>query len=661
MKPLKKKGWRPTCSILRMGKFLLKVLGTSGVLWDKRVSKLYTIRQLVYVALIMSAGVWTSEALAQIKHLVLDLENTLIQQIPKRNFQVFTQKSQMFSASRGYYYIHWQGKEWINELLKREDIILSITSDQDLSNTQAILDAIDSKLRAKISDGLGVILTLEDKVNGVHNLRKITSDLANVIYISHYPEKVKVDQKIRVLDLGPSFYKYESWPAADGAKAQVADSEKFHFPNDEGSWKIDSYKIPLLARVFKKRLFTSDVTVLKKELLMDVDRSIPLSQAYLEGKTSLPLWTYGPDKSLIGCETVDVISEKSTKNPIEECLSVLPITIEWKIHPNGDKVNSCQVKDSSGSLSKELPVNVCLSDSLKKFWEGQTQTNCAYYTEDLIFIADAPQGDCDKRHVLKNPKTRKNQVVTFYVGMENATLEEIFSRLATRSLSFRASLLDNKIDNIDNSLLPKCLSAVREVYDNGHDFSLDIIKKYIVPLDSIKFISGVNDRIFYHYTNFAGVSSVVQRNKFIEMFTYVQSFYLKNWWNYLVYAAEDPMSSSHYGKYQLKIHMKPETQVLVEFKADSPAILRDQVITNIIAKYPKTIACFPSRNGLSFNPNNGDLNLYYLAAEDSGADIIQYWNAWNTVYYSHVNDYQYFQILHPDTVEKIEIGIPKKL
>lgn len=220
-------------------------------------------------------------------------------------------------------------------------------------------------------------------------------------------------------------------------------------------------------------------------------------------------------------------------------------------------------------------------------------------------------------------------------------------------LNFKTALTDHSADAIDSSLPPKCLDFVKSVYASGNDFSLDYIKSNIKNIAQTHMPSGENDLIFYHWTNASEMKQIVQRNGYEEFFTFIRSKRSENWWNYLFYIAEDPVSSKSFGNIRISVYLKDDVKVLSEFDVErDPVEFRRTVIRELKQKLPN-LAHNCDLN--AYYAEDGGLNFYYLAIADSDVDIIQYWNSWLSRYFDHPNDYHYFQILTPRAIEKVSM------
>ncbi len=370
------------------------------------------------------------------KQLVLDLENVVAQQIPYRNYQSFTQKQNMFQVSVGSrfisFYLHWQAREWLIEMQKRPDVVLHISSDRDLATTKLILQAIkDPKFTGgdllTLVSAKGKIITLEDKISGKVDLNKIGSP-AQILFISHDSSKVVDSQKNRVLDLGAAYYKFENWADALSGLNSAAAADKIHFPAAPDEWEKESYKFARLGYLFRAGGFSSDPSALLTQLNARPIRTLAVGKFYLgdKGSRDRTFWKLSQDgKTILGCETINLSSDAVIRSPgMSDCISLISPKTIWKISSDRSSVQSCEIESLGAKAT--LPAADCISDKSKSYWKGKTKGMCAYYTDDLIFIADKGAVGCGENHLLRHPDG-SNQVVVYFRGMESKTEKEIFA------------------------------------------------------------------------------------------------------------------------------------------------------------------------------------------------------------------------------------------
>ena len=136
--------------------------------------------------MLISCSLWANP-----KHIVFNLDGTLIQGIPAYRFNEFTNKDQMFSTNLNgqtkYFYIYPFASQLLTALHTKKEISIHIVSKYTREDTENILSKI--KLSAPLKGTLSslfkaetghVVLTREDLVETKINLSKISSDLNNL-------------------------------------------------------------------------------------------------------------------------------------------------------------------------------------------------------------------------------------------------------------------------------------------------------------------------------------------------------------------------------------------------------------------------------------------------------------------------------------------------
>jgi len=546
---------------------------------------------LILIALTLSSQIWAQ------KHIVLDLENILVQRIPRKMFETAKIKNQLINTDNGYYYIHLGTKELIQRLLNRPDIVLSIAYSSDSTTTNKILNAIIPDMAKKITDGLGSFITKDS--SATYNLKQITTDLSHLVFVTLNPRMVKEDQKSSMLLAGENYYKYETFADAQSMPASP------NVPATEIEWLKTAKRAALLANLFKLKKLNIDASALKAKLDTDIVKSVEYGEKLLAGKSQDLQWSGNT------CEGFDYINEKTLmKMSLQECLKVLPHKVAW------------------------TDIN---------------RLNCAYFSEELKLIDHANSVLCTDTYVLKDPGSGTLEVVKSFPGMESMTLDQIFEYTKGSTYTFKSALRASAPSKIQNALPPSCLRAIKQVYANGNSFSSNEVKMRTNDIAHTHVVSGVKDNIFYHWSKNTSIYDVISKNKPAKIFNYLRNKDYSYWWLYMFYVAEDPESSHSFGNILMKVTMRPSVRIYSEFSVSDPVSSREAVFSEILRKYPDTQACMTSEIV-------ENLDLYFLAIEDTGADMIQYWNSWGRVYSRGGNDYQFFQVLNPASVVKLELG-----
>lgn len=639
-------------------KSLFKCLGC--IVTTLALSKnLTAVKRFAFSAAIGLLLSFTSEA--QIKHVVLDLENVLIQQIPYQNYRTFKQKSQLFQVRFDgpvlSYYIHLQAKELLAKLLERKDLTLHIASDKTRAQTLAIFDSIDPSLTKGIVNRAGKFLTSEDKTSTQFDLAKIASDPSTVVFVSHDPKKVIAAQADRILDLGPSFYKYESWEESQAAAKVAGPAKAEFFPKSQESWRFESYKLSILANLLKKPNLLMNPGTQKAGIQKDVENKIKFGTAILRGETKLISWKLTPAGNISGCESFDLLEERQLSHQtISECLESLPHTIEWRSTNSG--IKDCVVSSEDGKKSTPLPIKECVSGKVKTFWKGKEQKVCAYYTDKFELITDAPNSKCSEEHLIHDPKTKKVVTVTSFPGLEKLSLKDIFDRFERKS-TFRMMLKDpEKGQNMTRELGPECASAINAITDSGKSLESETLKRSIIPLSEVRFSSGQQDDSFYHWTSNPGLGATLKlpelspkeayrrardEGVFESMFEFLRTRDADSYafWRRVFYVAEDTESSRFLGNQLFEFTLNMDARTI---SYDYNVWLAS--LAEIGERYPDIKR--HCRLGLrmyvpdTFGTVMFD-NIFMIVAEDSKVEVIDY------------NQQQkWFQLLTPAPIKAIK-------
>lgn len=181
----------------------------------------------------------------------------------------------------------------------------------------------------------------------------------------------------------------------------------------------------------------------------------------------------------------------------------------------------------------------------------------------------------------------------------------------------------------------ECMDDLRDFYDGGNLLKSVYIDKNTIFLNQYSFPEDSNHgEVFYHYTNAEPVKNIALKNNILDIFKYVRRYGLASRDPYL-YIAADPISSKHYGKYQVRLYFKEDTKVLIERKWNNSSV---KIKSDLSNNYPELASCkFPADQDL----------LFHLALEDNNVDVIKYMS---------IKDGYWFQLFNPYSVKSIELG-----
>lgn len=180
-----------------------------------------------------------------------------------------------------------------------------------------------------------------------------------------------------------------------------------------------------------------------------------------------------------------------------------------------------------------------------------------------------------------------------------------------------------------------CLPFIKKVYGQGGDFRSQVLAQQLYPLKNEKFLSGIHEKWFFHYTKSDKVVDAMKAALRKQEASALDEFYVytrthardsMSWFTNL-YIAEDPVSSSHFGDRQIRMDLSADAQVL-----RPNADIWRQAYSEISARYPEAQNACPyfSYSMADRFDAYGDRAVYssifLLMAEDSGADLISYGN-----------------------------------
>ena len=243
----------------------------------------------------------------------------------------------------------------------------------------------------------------------------------------------------------------------------------------------------------------------------------------------------------------------------------------------------------------------------------------------------------------------------FFISSFAADISEreksIQSHLEQRTGSFRRIILSAVGQNLIHELSdrhPGCGEAVREVYATGGSLYSRRLDAAATRLGDVPFASGVQDNIFYHYTqNKSFMKSLdesaeeIQKNQAYEkIFIYLRAHQKPGTsygnWSRIFYMSEDPDTIRNFAPFCVEFKMNMEARVVeLESKLFSSAI------REVGDRHPEVLDKCGSEMDQSGRDTYSTVywnSLNFLMAEDSGLDAIDY------------QFHHWFQILNPDMI-----------
>lgn len=385
---------------------------------------------------------FTLTSYAQVKHLVFDINEFLIQGVPVRNAGLFSDKERVFKLIDGgrdrYYYPAPYAAEAIHNLLKNPQLSVHFVSyygnrewsKRVLSNIFTT-SAKDVSLQALIeSNGKSMVLGSEDLDRDKKiKIELISNDLQNIFFFTTkkglLPKKAE-DQEIFT---GPSFYVFETFQKAKEEAARVGKIPSI--PDNEEDWYFERHRFPhvlfAVSKALKEKKFLSEV----RDVLKNRDKkavSIGIKQ------TSSDWSEIGPRfvtrfKKVSGCAEFNNITDERIRDlDLNKC--VTPSLTSPKLVVSGSTVKACALhtKDEDYFVTTTT-LSTCIQElKLPAYWTGKGRTACAYYTAELLVVADAPSKSCEKQHVLKHPKSNQLILIEETDDFDSLTIDQIFTK-----------------------------------------------------------------------------------------------------------------------------------------------------------------------------------------------------------------------------------------
>jgi hypothetical protein len=436
------------------------------------------VRSLLLLLLLLSTSAWS-----QVKHLVFDLEGVLIQGIPAKNYDAFSNKDQMIRVARGgrnyHYYILPFVSQLLNHYQKQPSLVFHIASNHNRSETLDILKAIklpkpiDSNLAVFFTNnGVNNLLTLEDKKSGQWDLLQLTSDLKNVLFITAR-NNILVDSQIKnEFFLGKPYYYFETFAQAQQERTTNPSSANM-IPASEEEWNLDQRKIPYLFQHLQQANLQSSSNLIESLAHLKPDRDLwtaeGLNIALYNFAEEVLQWKYNSNNTeVIGCGVYSTSKSNFLKNvSIEKCIEAYSTKKRLKVNRELVTIERCELQDEAkGALIKTLPLEDCLeelSSELSPFWQGDVRVSCAEYYQNLFFVRNVDDSRCDMYHIIE--KSDGTLEVKAFFESNGRLVEGVYEILTARE----GSVIDSRVYSsypsalIGHSLI-QWIHATRELH-----------------------------------------------------------------------------------------------------------------------------------------------------------------------------------------------------
>jgi hypothetical protein len=398
-----------------------------------------------FICLLLS---FSEKTFAQIKYLVFDLDGLLVQGVPARNVEQFKEKDLLITQQEGsqnrYYYVAPYAAGVIRSLNMNPQILIHFYSTRDPRWVHSALNKIYVHKEKGITlanfveaNSASKFLTSEDLVNGKIDLRKVTSDLNNVVYITATRGQLAAGQESQEFYTGQNFYVFESFALAQAERTRVGDSSPHltFIPKDETEWELERFRFPRLNAAIRYALkspkgnFTEDmISAFNNEPEKKI--SLGIKQISDDWVEIGPRWVINNGK-VTGCANYNNITDEHLGTlALSICQDKLTKIYELRLDDASKTAKGCRVLTSpEKALISEQAVSVCYDKvSLSPMWMDVNKKSCVYYTDNLYRVGNAPAAKCKDTYYLKNPESSEFEVIDSSDDLSKLTDEEIFSK-----------------------------------------------------------------------------------------------------------------------------------------------------------------------------------------------------------------------------------------
>jgi hypothetical protein len=432
------------------------------------------------IALIFAMPLW-----AQVKHIVINMDGVLVKQIPARNYQAFAKKDQMISTSvngrTAYYYVYPHAVSYLLFLQNNPQFIGHFVTHHDKNWVEAILKGLKFSAKGEsiwdfIDGSLSELHTDINIQNAKFDLRKISSDLKNVLLITSIPDFAIDEQKNSEFFIGKDYYYFEKWEEAQAEIDKNNAAVLPHLPKTENEWFIEQNKISYLYQILTdaEATATTDLSASIKNLKIDQEAMTKrgLTVAKYNFQKEVTLYKFDKNKSkVLGCGIFNNLKQVFMKDlGIEECFKVHKVQFSFKYDDDFNAIACKMLDDSTGAFITETPnLGKCIEAHQSKMayhWEGSSKKTCELYLDDKS-IQKVTNNNCiDSHQICTLLPAKRCEVIEYFDGMEKMNPDQILAIGWLMKPSF--SLFDKNPQPIvhDNVSLPRVSQTLYRGYNN---------------------------------------------------------------------------------------------------------------------------------------------------------------------------------------------------
>jgi hypothetical protein len=400
---------------------------------------------MLRICLVCFLSLISMTAWSQVKHLVFNIEGTLVQAIPARNYEAFSNKDQMIKVEVGsktrYYYIYPNVSYLLHYLQNKNPYVIHFMTNQNNEWAQTVLKAITlpKPIQASLWDYLvnsNLNKLFTDVTKNTLDLKLITSDLKNVTLITTFPDLLLPEQKANEFLLSQSFYYFETWAQAQAELNKNEAATKIHLPQTEEEWLTEQNKMAYIFQILqdskaaKSKNLLADLQRLTLNPVAMTQRGLSVARYKFEEKVQL--FKYNADNTkVIGCGIFDPLLDKFIQDiDLNKCLNHFSIKYSYRFNQAAYKVETCEMRDeATGAFIKEAKdMSKCFEGSksnIKYYWAGKARLSCGAYLNDM-FLQMAPDKNCSFYHLLEVNGKRTVSVFFEVNGELTSMIPEIF-------------------------------------------------------------------------------------------------------------------------------------------------------------------------------------------------------------------------------------------
>ncbi len=567
------------------------------------------MKKLIILLFILNSQI----AFSQVKHLVFDIDETLVQAVPRSKAASYNSDDIItfdYEGKTNYYHKMPYASSILFALQLNPNIIIHFATNKPASWNNAILSRfylpkpINRTLYDTVSlaDSPHKILNDSNLENGKINLSSITSDMDNILYITGSKVEVIDKYKKNVLSLGANYYYFNNFKEAkdeyDSLKAKgYIDSHKEFLPTSEEEFFLEHNKIAgFFGFLMKYDAIESDD--LKSRLYLYNSKSkenlthygITFSEYDFEAEA--PVWIYsGNYKYVSGCQLFSAKDKKVIKSlPLSQCKNRYKTFTEITFDEANKKVAGCHLKEEAHkAVIEKLSLDDCTINKGDYHWQGKSRDVCAEYINDIYFLRSVSDSLCHNSHIIY--ENGQFQIKAYYLS-NGKLIEGISDIINIKASQVIPASVFSKFDSImiAQSINEKIYMEREKAYYTAtpdYDFKAD--SNIIMAFDS-KFFDSISKSGFLNQHRIGHSNGAYSPSRRAGLEDGFLNFKIESSYNSIGRVAHDVRP-----KYSYFILTKPRT---------------DMGYTQIYAQYGNVYAKFKNniKNRSTFTPGDS-LNI----------------------------------------------------